>query len=593
MMKPVWHRTIAFLVPLYVLIAVVALRARFPELFQHFSSAIPFGIGGQTPQVHSEFVGGDHIQVLYNGWKLKQNLLAPGASIFSDPYNFAAQSKMFYDGMVGMQYLQQALAGFLLPDLSAYNFSAFIFSTAMAMLFSHLFFRAIGGGFWQSLLLGIALGWLPYRLRQAFGGHSGGVVAYFVPMYFYAIFEFRRRSLRRYSLLAAASLLLLTVSDEHQGYYLLVASMFIFPIWLAQDAARTGWSLKNGFRFAFHWRHLLLGLILTLGWGFLLDLVFFESGERSGSLVRPFSEIRHYSHHLGTLLSTTDGVNIGNVFFYVLVFGLLPIALGVLIAGRDRRSESRRFLASDALPLSVVLFFSLFMTVGLGSHWSQQTGIYKLFYSILPYFKYQRVPIKMFTIPALCLAALVLLAFNWLSSRAAQAGRLGWSRAVQAIGLACLALQAYLMVTSPGSLLLDGLTSVSDESIQFIKKHTDREDILVLYPSPIRMDRYSTEAPLLSFRTEGRFAQGYQGIPPVYFERIRPKLERELNPMKLSPKLVDRMRKLGYSHVLVDLKQFRAVKDDPEYGLPDLAELKKRWKEVGCTDQFCLFEIPS
>lgn len=566
---------------------------RFPELVQYFNDAIPYANYGVETHVRRDFLGGDHFQVFYNGWKLKQSMLDPDASAFSDPYNFAARGKVFYDGMIGMQYVQHALLSFLMPETAAYNLNAVVLSTALCTLFAHLFFRSLGARWWQAILLAISFAWLPYRIQQVSGGHSGGIVAYFVPLYFYAIFEFRKRGFLRFAILAGATLFLLTISDEHQGYYLLIASMFIFPTWLVQDLSSRGWKPHLAIEFAFRWRYLLAGLLLVVVWGFVLDHYILVSHERPSGSVRGFREIQHYSRNLSDHLSMRSGVNIGNIFFYALIFGLIPISIAIVTASGSIREFSKKAVRHDSFPLWVVLFLSLFITVGLGRHWSQKTGIYDLFYDFLPYFKYQRVPGKMFSIPALSLAAVAMLTFNWIERRFRQRGKPWVAASVMVAGGICFAAQAVVLVSSPGALVFASTHPFADDTIKLIKNHADDDDIIVLYPSPFRMDGYATLPEALAIHTKRKFAQGYQGAPPIHFERISRKLVSELNPLEISPKLEAMMDKLGYTHVLVDLTRQKEFASIEEYNIGSAAEARKPWKELGCSSQFCLFKLGS
>lgn len=579
-MRLAWFETRKFIFVFHLAIAILLLRLRFPELFAHFFDAIPFAMGGQTPQLQTGFVGGDHLQVYYNAWKLKESLSASGVQIFADPFNFAAKSRTFMDAMIGLQYFQQVILSYLLPAKAAYNFSGFLLSTAMFSFVSHLLFRSLSAWFWVAALLGVTMGWLPYRLNQVASGHGGGIVAYWIPLYLYGLVEFRARSKQRFALLSAAALFFVTISDEHQGYYLLIASMILLPVWLIQDLVEGEFSFRRVRDLVWQWRYLALGLSLTVGWGFFLDQVVLDSDERTTQLARTFSEIASHSRSIIALFTVRFGENIRNVFFPALVFAIGPIALLLRLRKDGLQGALSGLLRSKAFPFALVFVLSTLLTAGLGSHWSQKTGIYEFFHAYLPYFKYQRVPIKMFAVPALSLAIIFLFAFEWLHSYVTASGKRLAARAVRVALFESLAIPAQQILSSSRALLLDTLKSVSGDSQKLIEANTTPDDILMLYPAPIRMDRYATRTQILSIKTRRRFAQGNQGSPPGHFERIWPRLESDL-------------KELGYTHVLVDLAHLKGLSKDRKYKIRSLEQVRATWREVGCTDEFCLFRMES
>src|SRR4051812_42032094 len=63
---------------------------QFPLFIENFFIAIP-GALSVHDTIHSEFWGGDHVQVFFLGWKLKQNILHH-LSPFFDSYTFSSRN---------------------------------------------------------------------------------------------------------------------------------------------------------------------------------------------------------------------------------------------------------------------------------------------------------------------------------------------------------------------------------------------------------------------------------------------------------------------------------------------------------------------
>ncbi len=557
----------------------------------HFSDAIPVGFAGSDTVVRY-FFGGDHLQVFYNGWKLKQNLITPGASVFSDPYNFASVSGVFYDAMIGMQYLQHAFFSFFFSDIFAYNFSHLIISTTLCAFFSHLFFTHFTSSRWQLILSALIMSWLPYRIRQIAQGHSGGVVAYFMPLFLYAILSFRKTNQQRYSLLAGLSLFLITISDEHQGYYLLIASMFIFPIWFFQHLSEKDFTLKNAIEFPIKWRLLLLGLAATLGWGFFLNTFILHSNKGSTQFARTLGEIGYYSKPIMEMVRPFSEFSIGDVYFWVLLF-LSPVGIYFLLKKNFAKEVfTKSLLRSPLLPFFVFFPIGIVLTLGVGSHWSQKTHLYQLFYKILPYFKYQRVPIKMFYLPAL----IAIIAFPWLANfieaKLIEYKKPGFARGVKTAVILIIVLQFAEYSFGFNRRLLMDTVRVDENLVTLIKANTTAESLILVYPASCRMDRYATLSTQLAYRTQRRYVQGYTGTPPESYEREVEPFVDSINALKNLDEIKSRLKKIGVTTLLVGEKTIQDFKDDPEhYDLKNAGQIYGLGKKIGCADSFCLVNL--
>ena len=137
---------------------------------------------------------------------------------------------------IGIQFQIIAFAGFLLGDVAGYNFTVSIASLIFAYLTSYLLLTAVTRSVWFRFFGAMALSMLPYRYVQIMGGHSGGIVYVLLPLYIWGLLRQRLNPEARYAdALSGLTLFLVSISDEHQAYYLLIFSAIVFLTW---DRAR-------------------------------------------------------------------------------------------------------------------------------------------------------------------------------------------------------------------------------------------------------------------------------------------------------------------------------------------------------------------
>ena len=202
-----------------VAVLMVALAGIFTyPLMGHFNEAIPFAREGGGELPHK--ISGDHLQVYYWFWLLKDNLLGPSA-LFTNPYEF---------NMIGGQVPQglnmfplSALYVLFTPlgDVAAYNMLV-ILSFVLAGVFMFLLIRQWFGSAAAGVLGAAIFALSPFRVSQMAGAHLNGFIFFLYPMVFYLI----EGSLRRRSLWWAAgscaAIFSVVLMEHHLTYYLFV-----------------------------------------------------------------------------------------------------------------------------------------------------------------------------------------------------------------------------------------------------------------------------------------------------------------------------------------------------------------------------------
>ena len=191
-------------------------------LIRHFDQAIPyirFPVPGHEIQRMNM---GDHLNLYYNFWLLKDNLLH-FRNPFSDPYQFYYWGKRFFNPQI-------ALFSFLftvfspLGDVIAFNL-VFLLSFVLAGGFTFLWLRRTGISFLPSLAGGMIVALAPHRLSQMCG-HINGLFYFALPMLLFFAEGMARSSKKRYPILVGITLILMAWTEYHMFYYTV---LFLVP----------------------------------------------------------------------------------------------------------------------------------------------------------------------------------------------------------------------------------------------------------------------------------------------------------------------------------------------------------------------------
>lgn|GEM_PF-1665748 len=498
------------LMPMSGLLLVVGILLQlYPEFFSHFSTHIPAGFADGV-EFRGPFYGGDHLQLAYLGWKLKQAIVTSQFPIYVDGYNFALNGEPFIDMHIGVQFVAQAIANLFVDVAVAYNSVMILGALVATYLSSHFMASQITTSAVLRVGAGLGLALLPYRMSQSAIGHGGGAVFALIPLYIGAIIRHRRmRSDFRWDAVAGLVLFLTVLSDEHQGYYLLLASGMLFLSFWAADAwhARDMWS--SALKLLSHWRWLLCFLALVIVFGLGIDHLLGRESD-GASLVRSYDEIGSYSRSLSFFLKR--GGNIGSVWFSSLLLSLL---VGLVYRWSWQQNALRIWIF--ALPTTV---FAILM-MGVGSHWSQQFGLYQWFCKYVPFFAYQRVPTKMSVIVAVLLVVCSLIAIERIrpSQRSLALNGDKFLRLACTFIVVLFCSQPFVFWeyahTHRKSLILDDVSSGYPTLSAHMREHLRLTDKVFILPASDRMDRFSGLAQLLAMHTETRFINGYHGAAPM------------------------------------------------------------------------------
>ena len=566
------------------------LHYQFPFYLQNFFTSIPVGMS-TTDSQHAEFIGGDTIQVFYLSWKLKQALLHPGIALVSDSYNFVANSQIFYDMHIGAQFILIALMSFIFGDIGGYNIGFFYLPILLTAIFGYLMLSKVTRSSMIAVLGGIALAIIPYRVSQILGGHSGGAVFALTPLYWWLVFKRQFDTPSRYSSAAWAAVVLFftVVSDEHQGFYQLLLSGFVFITWGIQEALHERNLGRATVNMLKRWWPLLVGLCAVFVYGGLYNALISSStssDEPTAKIKRTAMEIRTFSNNINSYLHT-GALNTTSALVYLLL--LLAV---VLIFFRFKKL--RLWLAGPFLGFVLALPILTALMLGIGDHWSQKSGIYQFFYNNVPFFCYQRVASKMMTEVTLLVVLLAAVSWQALSEEYIKAQQkllkavLG---CVMALGYLAFTLQVISYVRSYQVNLmhtfLERMDVKSPDLAADLIKNTDENSIIMMAPASMEMGRGQTLNQYLAYRTGRRFAGGYYGQPPQYYwDAVSTLASDPFDPVKLST--IKLLQEHGYTHFLVDDVTSRIFYPQ---GLVAIFEQKSFLEKKFCKQQYCLFRI--
>ena len=586
--KETWSRLWWMVAVSIALLAWIYLQ--FPLLWHNFSSSIPGGLS----TIHKDltyFFGGDHIQVFYLGWKLKQAVMTAGQSIFVDNYNFASQSQLFYDAHLGVQFLMIAGMGALFGDIAGYNIGFIVLPIVMTGVFGYLMLRQATRSSWIATLGALAMAILPYRIAQMMGGHSSGAIFTLVPLFWWLMLRHRFSAKGDYPAAAGAGLILLltAMSDEHLGFYQLLLSGFVCFVWGLQDAYARRSLFDAAVAQCKKWWPLLAGFGAVMGYGLLYNALFGQANSSAATtekIKRLITDISQYSHNINAYFSRGEN-NITVILFYSMI--LLTAVLVI-----TRRRNLSLLLKSPWLPFALALPIFMALMLGPGPHWSQRTGIYDFFYNHVPFFCYQRIAGKM--MPEVVAMIVLLAASTWQAVRDEQQATMAKKTKMLytvAVILGCCAFVAqvatfvWIYPSNKLSVLLEKMDHKDVDPAPMIESNTDDRSIIVFVPATLEMVREQTFSQYLAFRTKRRFASGYHGQPPHYFDEMVNSLASE--PFdQIKSTTVHLFQKNGYSHVLLDETASRLT--FPK-GLLGKFEKLPFLKKTACVKQYCLFAI--
>lgn len=207
----------------------LALISTFP-LVKNFTRGIPWSaFRSDIPWTLFNHPG-DHLQLYYFFWLVKQNLL--GLVPFNaNPYEFNMVGGQTA-GNDGFTTAPLAFISFLfspLGDIVAYNCTV-ITSYILAGVFMYLLARIITDSKTGALLAAVMLTFIPIRINGLAGGNQYAFVLFFYPMIFYFMEKCIRTEKIRYSILAGLGIIALSFNEPHLIYYFSLSMVGYLPI---------------------------------------------------------------------------------------------------------------------------------------------------------------------------------------------------------------------------------------------------------------------------------------------------------------------------------------------------------------------------
>ena len=568
------------------------LRLQFPGYLGHLFDAIPGDLYGSPTIIGGagqHYYGGDQVQILYLAWKLKQNLVHHW-SLLTDHYTFAARTGVQHDLAFGPQLWLIAFISLFVGDVAAYNLGFVILPLSFMFLAAYYATGVATSSWWLRGALAAGLTILPLRLVELMMGHSTGSVCWLVPLYWGVVLRHHlQRGMRHGDAAAGAILFVTVIAEEHQGFYLLISSAMVFLVWGLQALSPLRSAHRALGRMIVRWKFLLVGVAAVALWGLVYQRLLLIDAAGHSRALRPEWDIKLYSQPLRYFLDIDGESNVGAWFVRV-----LPVAAVVLIVFRRRRIAE--LLRSPYLGLVVALPILLALTVGLGPDWSQQSGVYQWFYAHVPFFSAQRVAFKLFTVDATFLAILCAAAYAALADESRQDGSSGEPIARAARGIARALLITAVVVQPiqyargmarrwPGVVLTD-MRWGPRTLFFYLRTHLSRNDIVLTVPFNILKSRWETYPDYLAYRAKVRFADGYFGQHPAYFDRVAGEVAA-FNDGAATPHARALARELGYTYLLLNLDQWPLPwSKELVRGRLDAADWLER---LACDGDFCLY----
>jgi hypothetical protein len=323
-----------------------------------------------------------------------------------------------------------------------------------------------------------------------------------------------------------------------------------------------------------------VGLVLSVSYGILVNRVVL-SDDGVPKFARTLREVRSYSQGLDEFFAWPS--DLGLLLFAALGFGVLML----LVVARQKKSNWQ----SPYLSFFICGFLCSILMLGMGGHWTQNSGLYELFFDYMPFFNKQRVPIKMYSTVATLLVILCLHVYDCLRNEAVMSP-IKWRRYLS-VGAAALVFVG--IVGQPLRLFANGSRKILFENTQsgplklfaYLRQHTTLEDIILIQPTNDRMDVYSTLPQYFAVQTGRRFVQGYNGNPPASYYHIV-NTQSTFSTGRPSRTAMEQIEKEGFTYLLHSKSAPASTR--PEIINKAIGQMPFLEKKV-CDGDFCLYKI--
>ena len=198
-------------------------------LMNYINQGIPFTRYAEDPVVN--LIQGDHLEIYYNSWLLKDNLLS-GRNPFANPYPFNyGREKTFHPQITLLSFLM--LLSSPLGAIASYNLWVLL-SFPLAGLAAFLLVHCHTGDRWAALIGGLIFSLAPHRYAQL-GGHTTGFLFFLVPLAVFFLEKALQRGSVSYGVGSGLAVFFLAWSEYHLFYYLMLFLGAYLPLRVLQQ----------------------------------------------------------------------------------------------------------------------------------------------------------------------------------------------------------------------------------------------------------------------------------------------------------------------------------------------------------------------
>jgi hypothetical protein len=332
------------------------------------------------------------------------------------------------------------------------------------------------------------------------------------------------------------------------------------------------------------WSPLLVGLVVSVGFGLIIDMVALAP-EPGVSPKRDISEVHHYSVGIGTFFNAHHKQNIASSLAILAIIS----SLGILFS---RQTSVKKILKTSAFPFLLCLLISTILMGGIISIRNPFAGLYPFFMDYVPYFAYQRVPTKMFSSTSIFMVIFLIAIHSWIAKVLTEKGKrkLAWIPiAVLCVGLMSQIFQLARIISKAGYPIIDPIyAAVPLEDRQLIMEEIGKESPILFIPIYGRMDRYASKQQLLALLTERRYSGGYNGNPPPSYQSTINDLEVLNRDIDVTEDVANHAKSRGFESVVFDLN---APKDLFDRNINRPGRYTKYFSTPRCGKTLCVMHI--
>lgn len=511
------NKRLHYLLYVSIFYTLLGIIGTYPLVF-HLTDYFP------ENQMSGGFAGCDTLQTYFKLWVFKTNILGGESPIYND-YEFSIDSYRSLVGLQGIPLTPAFLILSLFGDILAYN-TLIILSFSLSGLGMYLLVEYLTRNRYSAIISGAFYAMTPFRVGETIVyGHRGGFIALLLPfiVYFYerAFTERDNKSM----LWAGLCILMVSFSEWHIMYYILLFTILYVPFKLYQldkNASIYSKIRKN------------LGIFIILSLFILLSLGYIMYNKHQKSGMNEFA---------GWGLDYIEMLSPPLIYFFLkdpmneCYLGIFTLTLMFTLLAYFRR-----------LPKNPVIWFYAIIFIGsillaLGPSFPTQTlSLYGLFYRLMPYFSNFRSPLRVTIMAVFSMAVLLGFAIKKICLFGRKA-----SKRDMLVFMSLL--MVFLIVDL--SMAPIKLTPSDEDNRAYQTIRDDLEDMMIL-EVPILNGGFSVGAVYEYYVTvhEKRIINGYTPFPPEEYIQIRRELEG-INLGEINSTQYLTLKKLNVGYVVV------------------------------------------